>query len=119
MARPPKSFPALFYRSPGGREPVRDWLRSLDREERRVIGEDLRVLELAWPVGMPMARSMGGGLYELRSHLPRRRTARVMFSVPGEHLLLLHAFLKKSRSTPLADLQLARQRLRAWRSQDA
>ena len=35
--------PVRFYRSAKGREPVLEWLRSLDREDRRAIGLTMRV----------------------------------------------------------------------------
>ena len=34
-----------FFRSATGREPVREWLKSLPREERRIIGEDIKSVQ--------------------------------------------------------------------------
>jgi hypothetical protein len=49
-----KPFPAKFYRAPSGREPVREWLKGLPREECQIIGEDLMRVEFRWPnVGLP------------------------------------------------------------------
>ena len=42
MARAPKKIEACFYHTPGGVEPVRDWLKGLDEEDRRQIGVDIR-----------------------------------------------------------------------------
>lgn len=56
----------VFYRSASGREPVRDWLRALDRESRRVIGNDIKTVQYGWPLGMPLVRNLGGGLWEVR-----------------------------------------------------
>lgn len=67
-------------------------------------------LQMGWPIGMPMARKLEPGLWELRSRTSAGH-ARVIFSVEPEALVLLHAFIKKSRKTPLADLQIARKRL--------
>jgi hypothetical protein len=52
-----KRLPARFYRSDSGREPVREWLKSLDEADRRIIGEDIKDVEFAWPIGMPLVRS--------------------------------------------------------------
>lgn len=68
-----------FYRSLAGTEPVRDWLRRLTVEDRQVLGRDLCLVELGWPVGMPLCRPFGGGLWELRSGLSGNRIARVLF----------------------------------------
>ncbi len=41
MGRP---IPVVFFKFDSGREPVREWLKSLDRENRKVIGEDIKTL---------------------------------------------------------------------------
>ena len=97
----------------GGRaEPVRDWLRSLADEDRRIVGGDIARAEFGWPIGMPLCRSLGGGLWEVRSSLPHGRIARVIFCASQGHMVLLHGFEKKSQATPRADLELARRRQR-------
>ena len=112
MAKQPKKIPAFFYQTPAGAEPVRDWLKKLDDDDRRVIGEDVATVEYGWPVGMPICRSLGGGLWEVRSSLPSRREGRVIFAVSGEQMLLLHGFIKKTQKTPKADLDLAIKRMK-------
>ena len=62
-------IPVVFYRTAAGAEPVREWLRSLSTEDRRTIGTDLATLQVGWPIGMPLCRSLGAGLWELRSKL--------------------------------------------------
>jgi phage-related protein len=112
VALRPKKLPAAFYQSPGGAEPVRDWLKGLDRSERRVIGLDIATVEYGWPVGMPVCRPLGEGLWEVRSSLPSRRIARVVFCVARGRIVLLHGFVKKTQKTPKVDLDLARMRMK-------
>jgi phage-related protein len=107
-------MPVVFYRTPAGAEVVRDWLRRLDEEARSVIGQDLMRVQYRWPVGMPLCRPMGDGLWEVRSELPGNRIARVLFGVREGKLLVLHGFIKKSRKTPNEDLALARKRRREF-----
>jgi phage-related protein len=107
-------MPVVFYRTPAGAEVVRDWLRRLDEEARSVIGQDLMRGQYRWPVGMPLCRPMGDGLWEVRSELPGNRIARVLFGVREGKLLVLHGFIKKSRKTPNEDLALARKRRREF-----
>jgi len=76
-----KRLPARFYRSDGGREPVREWLKGLEPGERKVLGEDIKDVEFSWPIGMPLVRSLGQELWEVRSSLPGARIARVIFCV--------------------------------------
>jgi len=74
-----KRLPARFYRSDAGREPVREWLKGLDPEDRKALGEDIKDVEFSWPIGMPLVRPLGNELWEVRSSLPRGRIARVIF----------------------------------------
>jgi len=100
----------VFYRTEAGREPVREWLVSLSREARKTIGEDIKTAQFGWPLGMPLIRKLEPGLWEVRSGI-EQGIARVIFTVEGATLILLHAFVKKSRKTPLNELNTARRRL--------
>jgi phage-related protein len=102
-----KRLPAHFYRSARGREAVREWLKGLEAEDRKVIGEDIKDVEFSWPIGMPLVGSLGRELWEVRSRLPRGRLARVIFCVEQGHMVLLHGFIKKTQKTPQHDLELA------------
>jgi phage-related protein len=108
----PKPIPLVFWKSASGREPVRDWLNELPRDDQRVIGRDIAKVQFGWPVGLPLCKPLAGGLWEVRSSLPSRREGRVLFGFYDETLVALHAFIKKSQKTPLADLTLARQRFK-------
>ena len=110
--KPPKKVQAFFYATPGGAEPVRDWLKDLDGADRKIIGFDIATVEYGWPIGMLTCRPMGDGLFEVRSNLPGKRIARVLFCTAGERLILLHGFVKKTQKTPKADLDLAKARMK-------
>ncbi len=107
-----KRLPAFFYALPSGREPVREWLKGLSADDRKIVGEDIKDVEFAWPIGMPLCRSLGRGLWEVRSTLTQSRIARVLFCEHEGKMLLLHAFVKKDRQTPERELKLARKRLK-------
>lgn len=108
-----KRVQTRFYVTEAGREPVRDWFLELDRTDRRDVGRDLMTLEFGWPVGMPLSRPMGAGLHELRSSISGGRECRIFFYVDRlQRLILLHAFIKRSRTTPRRELDLARERMR-------
>jgi phage-related protein len=106
-----RKTPLVFYRSASGSEPVRDWFKSQTPSDRHVIGQDLMRAQFRWPVGMPLCRSLGKGLWEVRCSLPGRRIARVMFCFHEGELLVLHAFLKKTQKTPDQELALAYKRM--------
>ncbi len=93
----PHKIPVVFYRTQGGAEVVRDWLRSLGEVDRQAVGLDLMRVQYRWPVGMPLCRALGDGLWEVRTSLPSNRIARVLFSVQQGRILVLHGFIKKTR----------------------
>lgn len=102
----------VFFATETGREPVREWIKSLPHEEQRVIGSDLLAVQYGWPLGMPLVRKLEDEIWEVRSTLGNR-IARVLFTVSGALLVPLHGFIKKSQKTPKEDLDLARRRLRS------
>ena len=106
-----KTISVRFYAKKGaGAEPVKDWLKSLPEEDRRVIGHDIKTVEFGWPLGMPLARKLDKDLWEVRTKLAGGRIARTLFTVVGRWMVLLHGFIKKSDKTPATDLQMGRTR---------
>ncbi len=103
-----------FFLTSSGKEPVRIWLKSMDREDRKVIGEDIKVVQFRWPLGMPLVRKIEANLWEVRSKLEDGNISRILFTVRGDQLNLLHGFIKKSQKTPLKELDLARARKNQW-----
>lgn len=110
MDESPRKIELVFYRSAMGNEPVRDWLAGLPVENRRAVGQDLQRVQYRWPVGMPLVRPMGKGLFEVRTDLPDGTIARVLFCFHAGELYALHSLIKKSKTTPVKDLELARNR---------
>ena len=100
-----------FYVTDSGTEPVRDWLKSLPAADRKTIGEDIKTVQYGWPLGMPLVRKMEPNLWEVRVSLPGR-IARVLFTLEADVMVLLRGFIKKSPHTPLADLRIAKQRMK-------
>jgi phage-related protein len=95
-----KRIPAAFFRSGSDVEPVRDWLKSLPVEDRRIVGFDIATVEFGWPVGMPLCRPLGAGLWEVRSTLTQGRIVRVIFCIADGQMVLLHALIKKDPEDP-------------------
>ncbi len=99
----------FFYRTESGHEPVRAWLQGLSKQGKKTIGGDIKTVQYGWPIGMPVVRKLDPGLWEIRCRLDQR-IARILLTVRGERMILLHGFIKKSQKTPQADLQLAKDR---------
>jgi phage-related protein len=99
----------IFYQTGAGNEPVRQWLKSLSAEERKIIGADILSVQYAWPVGKPLVDNLSDGVWEIRSRLSNR-IARTLFAVIDEEIVLLHGFIKKQQRTPTDELALAKKR---------
>ena len=88
---------------------MREWLKGLFPDDRKRIGEDIKTVEFGWPIGMPVCRPLGDGIYEVRTSLAQNRIARVLFYIDKKgRMVLLHGFIKKTRKTPAEDLELTR-----------
>ena len=106
----------VFYRTEAGNQPVREWLKGLKRDDRKTIGEDMKTAQFGWPLGMPLIKKLEPGLWEVRSRI-EQGIARVIFTVEGDTMVLLHGFVKKSRKTPVSDITTARLRLAKLREE--
>lgn len=110
-----RKIPAIFYRAASGAEPVREWLKALDKADRQTIGEDIAYVQYKWPIGKPRVDHLRGSVWEVRSKIGNR-IARVLFAVGQSELILLHAFVKKTQQTSPADIELAIKRLKEWKN---
>lgn len=99
-----------FYRTVADNEPVREWLAELSAEDRKAIGKDIKTVQFSWPLGMPLVRKLTPGLWEVRSSI-QDGIARVLFTVVGGMMVLLHGFVKKTQKTPQTELDTAKRRL--------
>ena len=112
---PRKIVSVDFYRQENGKEPVREWLKALKKVERRTIGEDIKMVQEGWPLGMPLVGNLGKRLWEIRSTLPNT-IARVIFVMHAGQIVLVHGFIKKTQKTPSQDLEIGLKRAKeVWR----
>lgn len=107
--QPKKILEVNFYCETNGNEPVRKWLKSLEKEDRSIIGKDICTVQEGWPLGMPLVRSLGSGLWEVRSTIPNG-IARIIFVMRDGIMILLHGFIKKTQKTPPGDIDIAKRR---------
>ncbi len=107
----------IFFRTHTGNEPVREWLRRLDKADKQRIGVDIEKVQFRWPVSMPLVRKLETDLWEVRSNLRRKRIARILFTFEDNEMVILHGFIKKTQRTPQTDLRLARERRDMWRGE--
>lgn len=114
-AVPRKILLVSFYQQTNGKEPVREWLKSLKKDERRVIGEDIKMVQEGWPLGMPLVGNLGKGLWEIRSTFSNI-IVRILFVMHEGQMVLLHGFIKKTQKTPSQDLEIGIKRAKeVWK----
>ncbi len=113
-----KKIIARFYKLDSGKEPVREWLLSLDRSDCQIIGKDIQKIEFGWPIGMPYSRNLEKGLFEVRSDISNGRIARILFCIQRNEMILLHGFIKKTQATPGHEKELARKRMKGTENND-
>jgi len=106
----------VFFRTSSGAEPVRRWLKSLPMAFKKSIGEDVKTVQFGWPLGMPLVEKLEPYLWEVRTKVPDG-IARVLFTVDGHVMILLHGFIKKTRKIPQREITTARSRLRAYQEE--
>ncbi len=99
-----------FY-SNGNIEPVRDWLKSLEGKDKKIIGEDIKTVQYGWPLGMPLVSHIDGDIWEVRIKL-ENRIARVFFCLEKDNMVLIHGFIKKTQKTPDNEIETAKDRLK-------
>src|ERR1700681_3884853 len=104
---------AVFFRLESGSEPVREWLKSLPKDERKAIGEGIAYVQFKWPIGKPRIDHLRGAVWEVRTSLANR-IARTLFAVEGRRMVLLHGFIKKTQQTLNQDITLAEKRFKEW-----
>lgn len=116
-----KRVPARFFQTEAGNVPALDWIKGLSKTDRKVIGEDIKTVEIGWPIGMPLCRSISSrkGMWEVRTSLPDNRIARILFFLHDGELYLLHGFIKKTRKTPDSDLDIAESRMKQVKAAEA
>ncbi len=94
-------------------------LAEIERWPVGVLADYARLVELLMEFGpdlhMPHSRALGGGLFELRPH-GREGIGRALYCyLVGERVVVLHAFMKKTKATPKQELVIARRRMKEVR----
>jgi phage-related protein len=100
----------FFYVTASGQTVMSDFVLSLDAITKAKTQRQIDLLkEYGTDLGMPHAKSLGGGLVELR--VRGKREVRIFYVyAKGKQIYLLHGFIKKTQQTPKRELDIARDR---------
>ncbi|MGC9366119.1 MAG: type II toxin-antitoxin system RelE/ParE family toxin [bacterium] len=103
----------FFFRTERRNEPVRKWIKSLSKDDKRTIGEDIKTIQFGWPLGMPLVEKISPNLWEVRTKI-KNGIARIIFTIDVKKIILLHGFIKKTKKIPKRDLEIAKSRLKLY-----
>jgi len=110
----PKSFDVVFFETESGKQPVRDFIRGLSKDDQKEIGADIRVVQNSFPIGLPLVKKIKPELWEIRSFI-KDGISRVFFTFIREKIILLHAIVKKTQKTPSREIDVANERLKEFK----
>jgi phage-related protein len=103
------SWNIIFYET-STRKPVEDFIDSLQTETAVKMTREIELLKkYGIHLGMPNAKPIGRGLYELRVRGKQEVRCIYVFVIEG-HINVLHGFIKKTRAISTKDLAIARVR---------
>ena len=109
-------YRTFYFETERGRCPVEDFIDSADEVAQRKFVYKRSLLEALGPRLMePHAKSLGGGIFELRFS-GRDSDFRVLYFFDGDKVIFTNAFKKKTQKTPRNELDLATRRKRLWES---
>jgi len=90
-------------------------LQAFPKSVRIDLGSDLRRLQIGeLPKDFKPMKTVGSGVRELRARDSNNQYRTMYVIRMGTKIVVLHSFTKKSRTTPKADIETAKQRLRAF-----
>ena len=110
-----KDFEVVFFETASGKQPVREFIWGLTKEDKKEVGADIRTVQAGFPMGLPLVKKIDSGVWEIRSTI-RDGICRVFFTVTGEKIVLLHAYLKKTQKIPPKELDIVKERLKELRN---
>ncbi|MDR0723269.1 MAG: type II toxin-antitoxin system RelE/ParE family toxin [Treponema sp.] len=108
-------FQVFFFKTVAGNQPVKDFLLTeRSEQDRKEIGSDISAVQQRFPLGLPLVDKISDNLWEIRSHIPDG-ICRTFFTIHTHTIILLHSFVKKTKKTPLKELEIAQRRLQEYR----
>ena len=94
---------------------TRHFIKSLDLASRAKITRLINLLEKhGSEIGMPHSRMVANQIYELRTQ--GNPSVRLFYCYYKSRAVILHGFIKKTNKTPIAELSIARMKLRLLQS---
>ena len=108
-------FQLEFYETADGKNPVSDFLDSLDD---KMVAKLVGLLEILEEKGtelrLPHSEHLGDGIFELRCKQGNNITRTLYFFYTGRKIIVTNGFVKKTQKTPSNEIKLAKVRRADW-----
>lgn len=115
----PAGWSTVYYAEEGGDEPVREFLASLDRRTQARFDWSIEQLRLRnIQTREPLVRHLEGRIWELRRESDTNIFRLLYCFLPGQRILFLHGFQKKTQKTPRREIEVAEERLQRFLSRE-
>ena len=102
-------FDIIFYETPDGEIPIRDFLVGLDAKLRaKTVGLMDLLKENGTKLREPYTKHLDDGIFELRCKLGSNLTRTLYFFYIGRKIVFTNGFVKKSAKTPSGAIDLAK-----------
>ena len=109
-------YTIVYYENIGGKRPVEEFIDGLGAKTRAKVFSGIAMLREYGPVvGMPYAKKLTDGIFELRVSCGTDEVRILYFFEAGGQIVLTNGFMKKTRKTPAGELQRARRIRTEWR----
>ena len=108
-------FHLELYNTEDGKEPVADFLNSLnDKLTAKLTGLMEILEEKGTTLRMPYSEYLEDGIFELRCKQGNNITRVLYFFFSGKQIVVTNGFVKKTRKTPPKKIMLAKRRRADW-----
>ena len=108
-------FELELYASEDGKEPVAEFLDSLDQKmNAKLIGLMELLEEKGTELREPYSAPLEDGIFELRCKLGSNITRTLYFFYVGKRIVVTNGFVKKTQKTPPGEIKLAKDRRKDW-----
>ena len=109
------SFKIEFYETEDGKEPVKEFLDSLDdKMAAKLIGLMEVLEEKGTELRKPYSEHLDDGIFELRCKQGSNITRVLYFFYVGKKIIATNGFVKKTQKTPPREIKLAKERRADW-----
>ena len=108
-------FEIEFYKTAKGKEPIVEFLDSLDNKmAAKMVGLMEILEEKGTELRMPYSEHLEDGIFELRCKQGSNITRVLYFFFVGRKIVVTNGFVKKTQKTPSKEIKLAKERRDDW-----